>query len=83
MKHSLDGPVCASVDHQYWNYFVVWCPHFQQYTLRATLYLETGTSADPVNLQNRSLELGPFDNGHDVLHALTTWLNDDWGGTGG
>lgn len=78
MRHDLDGPICASVDHRYWTYFVVWCPHFQQYTVRAQQYLETGTGDDPTNLATREVQLGPFDDKLAVLDYLRKWVLEDW-----
>jgi hypothetical protein len=70
------GP-CAAVDHRYWSYMVVWCPHRQQFTLTAARYLETGTDADPSDYTTRRVELGPFDNRRDVVELLMTWVDED------
>jgi hypothetical protein len=76
MTHDTSKP-CGQVEHHYWNYSVVWCPHRQQFTLRSSRYWETGTEDDPLVYETRALALGPFDSGRDVVELLLAWVDED------
>ena len=70
-----DPTTCAAVDHRYWTFTVIWCPHRQQFTLRRSTYLESGTADDPVDYDSHAVGLGPFDTGAVAAALLTTWIN--------
>jgi hypothetical protein len=76
-----DPTACAAVDHQYWTFIVFWCPHRQQFTLRRSTYVETGTGVGIDQYESDSIALGPFDQGDDVADLLAGWLRlarQDW-----
>jgi len=78
MTANHDVPNCAATDHTMWDYFIVWCPHHQCYTVRSHSYRELGDLEDPLQFTRRELQLGPFDTKADVLEALEQWLDVDW-----
>lgn len=78
MPQGHDAGVCMGTDHQYWSYFVVWCPHHQHYVVHGSSHTETGTSKDPVDFVSRWLPLGPFDSRSDVVAQLEGWIAEDF-----
>lgn len=74
-----DPEFCAAVPHRYLTYMAVWCPHHQQWSLRASKYVETGLESSPLDLETRVLPLGPFDTELDARNALVDWVTEDLG----
>jgi len=79
VPHDSDSPACAALPHTYWNYYILWCPTHQCYSLHQNTYQETGTDADPVNYQTWAVNLGPFDAEAEVLGTLLQMFTLHWG----
>lgn len=74
---------CASVDHRYWDFVVMWCPHRQQFSLSRATYLETGSSESDPDYRYERVDFGPFDQLPAVRDELVAWIDDSLAGIDG
>ena len=64
---------CGSLPVRGWNLSLWWCEHHQAYWATATSYRQHADD-EPMDVEHRGAEFGPFDTPEDVER----WLQQAW-----
>ena len=76
-----DARYCAALPHDYWDIWVLWCPHVQAFIVTGKSYGEQGREDDPQSYEYERIELGPFDGVEELERQVARFLvrfRSDW-----